>query len=217
MAAAVLTAASFLAPSTANAEDPTYLMPTGRGGGHTDDGIQPFDPNPAAPDSRTRQFLTYGVDADGTAVPLKTLRITNNTAGTVYPIMRDPNSNILKSNPAVGLYDPYDPPDKEYRGYIGYKEGGKFYLGLKRNQSILVSLPLVFWNGARIGIGTDGQYLTPSGEPTEPNPLRYRPTAHRSITNAQTSGDTIPNGVLMWYRALGDAEAPNDDRHRECF
>ena len=124
--------------------------------------------------------------------------------------MRDPNSNILKSNPAVGLYDPYDPPDKEYRGYIGYKEGTKFYFGLKRNQSILVSLPLVFWNGARIGIGTDGQYLTPSGEPTEPNPLRYRPLAHRSITNAQTSGDTIPNGVVMWYRA-NTAEAPNDD------
>ena len=43
--------------------------------------MQPFDPNPAAPGSKTRQFLTYGVDADGNAVPLKTLRITNNTAG----------------------------------------------------------------------------------------------------------------------------------------
>ena len=69
-------------------------MPTGPGGGHTDDGIQPFDPSPAAPDSKTRQFLTYGVDADGNAVPLKTLRITNNTADTVYPIMRDPNSMV---------------------------------------------------------------------------------------------------------------------------
>ena len=67
--------------------------------------------------------MTYGVDVDGTAVPLKTLRITNNTADTVYPIMRDPNSNILKSDQAVGLYDPYDPPNKEYRGYIGYEKG----------------------------------------------------------------------------------------------
>ena len=207
LAAAVLTAASFLAPSTATAEDPTYLMPTGRGGGHTDDGIQPFDPNPAAPGSNTRQFLTYGVDADGNAIPLKTLRITNNSADTVYPIMRDPNSNLLKSNPAVGLYDPYDPPDKEYRGYIGYEKGGKFYFGLKRNESILVSLPLVFWNGARIGIGTDGQYLTPAGLP---NPLRWDKNGHRSITTAQTSRDTIPNGVVMWYRA-GIAQAPNDD------
>ena len=165
LAAAVLTAASFLAPSTATAADPTYLMPTGPGGGKPDDHKQPFDPNPAGPKSPTRLFLTYGVDADGNAVPLKTLRITNKTAGTVYPIMRDPNSNILKSNPAVGLYDPYDPPNKEYRGYIGYKEGTKYYFGLKTGKSILVSLPLVFWNGARIGIGTDGKYLTPAGLP----------------------------------------------------
>ena len=101
LAAAVLTAASFLAPSTVTAEDPTYLMPTGSGGGHTDDGIQPFDLNPAAPDSRTRVFLTYGEDADGTEVPLKTLRITNNTADTVYPIMRDPNSNVLAITPGL--------------------------------------------------------------------------------------------------------------------
>ena len=212
LAAAVLTAASFLAPSTATAADPTYLMPTGPGGGKPDDHIQPFDPNPAAPGSKTRLFLTYGCDSapvsgaggcpTGNPIPLKTLRITNNTAGTVYPIMRDPNSNILKSNSAVGLYDPYDPPDKEYRGYIGYKEGTKYYFGLKKGESILVSLPLVFWNGARIGIGTDGQYLTPAGLP---NPLRWRPNGHRSITNAQT-----PNGVVMWYRA-DIAEAPNDD------
>ena len=212
LAAAVLTAASFLAPSTATAADPAYLMPTGPGGGKPDDHIQPFDPNPAAPGSKTRLFLTYGCDSapvsgaggcpTGNPIPLKTLRITNNTAGTVYPIMRDPNSNILKSNSAVGLYDPYDPPDKEYRGYIGYKEGTKYYFGLKKGESILVSLPLVFWNGARIGIGTDGQYLTPAGLP---NPLRWRPNGHRSITNAQT-----PNGVVMWYRA-DIAEAPNDD------
>jgi hypothetical protein len=44
LAAAVLTAASFLAPSTATAADPTYLMPTGPGGGQPDDHIQPFDP-----------------------------------------------------------------------------------------------------------------------------------------------------------------------------
>lgn len=182
-------------------------MPTGLGGGQPDNHEQPFDPNPAAPDSITRRFLTYGLDSDRNAVPTKTLRITNNTAGTVYPIMRDPNSNILASNPAVGLYDPYDPPNKEYRGYIGYEQGGQYYFGLKKGQSILVSLPLVFWNGARIGIGTDGKYLSPA---EDPNPLRYRSTAHRSIARAETSADTIANGVVMWYRA-DTAEAPNDD------
>jgi hypothetical protein len=142
--------------------------------------------------------LTIGVDADNNAVPLKTLRITNNTAGTVYPIMRDPNSAVLCKGCTVGLYDPYDPPNKEYRGYIGYDEGGKYYFGLKTGESILVSIPLAFWNGGRIGIGTDGQYLTPSGLP---NPLHWDKDGYRSITAAQTSGDTIKNGVVMWYRA----------------
>ena len=45
--------------------------------------------------------------------------------------MRDPNSNVLVSNPGRGLYDPYDLPNKEYRGYIGYEKGGKYYFGLK--------------------------------------------------------------------------------------
>ena len=206
LAAAIRVAASFLASAGA-ATDPTYLMPTGPGGGQPDDGKQPFDPSPATPGSKTSQFLTYGFDADGNPVPLKTLCITNNTAGVVYPIMRDPNSDVLESNSAVGLYDPYDLPNKEYRGYIGYEEGGLYYFGLKPGQSILVSLPLVFWNGARIGIGTDGQYLTPAGLP---NPLRWDPNGHRSIALAQTSGETIPNGVVMWYRA-DIAQAPNDD------
>ena len=145
--AALLTAASLLVPF-ARAAEPPILMPTGRGGGQPDNGIQPFDPNPAGRGSITRKFMTYGEDSDGNTVPTKTLRITNNTADTVYPIMRAENSNQLRSNPAVGLYDPYDPPDKEYRGYIGYKQGDKYYFGLKKGESILVSLPLVLWNGS---------------------------------------------------------------------
>jgi hypothetical protein len=199
VSALLLTAASFLAPSTATAADQTYLMPTGPGGGQTDNHIQPFDGNPDASGSLTRNFLTYGVDADNHKVPLKTLRITNNTEQTVYPIMRDPNTATICKTCTVGLYDPYDLTNKEYRGYIGYDEGGKYYFGLRKHESILVSIPLVFWNGGRIGIGTDGQYLTPpSGLP---NPLHWDENGYRSITAAQTSGDTIKNGVVMWYRA----------------
>jgi hypothetical protein len=151
--------------------------------------------------------MTYGRDSDGNEVPLKTLRITNNTGQTVYPIMRDPNSNTIKDSTTIGLYDPYDPAHKEYRGYIGYEQGGQYYFGLKKGESILVSVPLVFWNGARIGVGTDGKYVAPT---QDPNPLRYRANSQRSITKTPTSGDTISNGVVMWYRAE-IAEAPNDD------
>jgi hypothetical protein len=199
LGAAVLVAASLLS-SVARAEDDP-LMPNGP------NGVQPFDPNPGAPDSLTRRFMTYGVDADGTTIPTKTLRITNNTEQTVFPIMRDPNSNTTK-NKTIGLYDPYDPVDKEYRGYIGYEEGGKYFFGLKKHETILVSLPLVFWNGARIGVGTDGKYVAPT---QDPNPLRYRSASQRSITRTPTGNGAITNGVVMWYRADGDAEAPNDD------
>ena len=201
LAAAVLTAASLPVP-VARADDP--LMPTVNG-------VQPFDPNPAAPDSLTRRFMTYGKDSDGHEIPLKTLRITNNTERTVFPIMRDPNAKTLAENSPVGLYDPYDPAHKEYRGYIGYEQGGKYYFGLKKGESIIVRLPLVFWNGARIGIGTDGRYLTPT---VLPNPLEYDPNSQRSITtacgNLSCRGETIPNGVVMWYRAEV-SKAPKDD------
>src|SRR5262245_50585368 len=200
LAVAVFTAV-FLPAPFARAADP--LMPDVNG-------VQPFDGNPSDPNSLTRRFMTYGVDSDDTSIPMKTLRITNNTAQTVYPIMRDPNSNKLASNETVGLYDPYDPVDKEYRGYIGYEQGGQYYFGLKKGESILVSVPLVFWNGARIGIGTDSQYLTVPTAGALPNPLRYRTNSKRSITKTPTSNDTIQNGVVMWYRA-DIAEAPNDD------
>ena len=54
LAAAVLTAASLLAPSTGRGRplpDADTRAP-----------LQPFDPNPADLDSLTRQFMTYGKD-----------------------------------------------------------------------------------------------------------------------------------------------------------
>ena len=85
LAAAVLAAASLLAPF-AMADDGDPLMPAGT----------TFDPNPAAKNSPTNQnVLVYGTDKRGTAVPMKTLRITNNTPNTVYPIMRDQNATVL--------------------------------------------------------------------------------------------------------------------------
>jgi hypothetical protein len=189
LAAAVLTAASFLAPFARAATGP-YLMPPGA----------PFDPNPALPGSPTRAFMTYGVDSDGNTIPLKTLRISNNTAQTVYPIIRDPNSTTLaKPDTTIGLYDPYDPVSNEYRGYVGYTQGGKYYFGLQPGQSILLSIPLVFWDSGRISVGTDGKYLTPGKN--DPNPLGWNAEAKLSITSAQPSDDTIKNGVVMWYRS----------------
>ena len=62
---------------------------------------------------------------------------SDNTAQTVFPIMRDRNNGALASNPNVGLQNPYGPVNKEYRDYMGYKGyDGKFYFGLKPGESI---------------------------------------------------------------------------------
>ena len=203
LAAAVLAAASLLAPF-ARAADTDPLMPTGT----------TFDPNPAAPNSPTNKVLVYGTDKDGTAVPMRTLRITNNTPNTVYPIMRDQNATVL-ADEAVGLYDPYDTPKREYRGYIGYQgTDKKYYFGLKRNQTILVSIPLVFWDAARMGIetGGGGQYLL-NNQTKLPNPLRNDSNAARTIAKSEAGPGAITNGVVMWYRADTPtlAVAPADD------
>lgn len=203
MAAAILTAGSLLAPF-ARADDTDPLMPTGT----------TFDPNPAAPNSPTNQVLVYGSDKDGSAVPMKTLRITNNTPNTVYPIMRDQNATVL-ADKAVGLYDPYDTPKREYRGYIGYQgTDKKYYFGLKRNQTILVNIPLVFWDAARMGIetGGGGQYLL-NNETKLPNPLRNDSNAARTIAKSEAGPGAINNGVVMWYRSDTPtlAVAPADD------
>lgn len=163
----------------------------------------PFDPNPTDPvKSKVKDVLVYEYDGDNTKVPVKTLKITNNTEITVYPVMRDGNEAVLASNPNVGLYDPYDAVKTEYRGYIGYKEGNKYYFGLKSKKSILIRCPLVFWNGARMGIATDNRYLVPAAG--KPNPLNYKPESIRVIASAETDNkdaSLIANGVVMWYRA----------------
>jgi len=181
-----------------------YKMPDGT----------PFDADPEATNSETNKVLVYGTDPAGVKVPLKTVRITNNSDDMVFLVMRDPNSNETTQKPVVGLYNPFDEPNKEYRGYIGYKgDDGQYYFGLKPGESIKVPVPLVFWNGCRMGIGTDGDYLVVEPEPgkTLPNPLRWNANAKRVITASIPDGDSISNGVVMWYKAPGVAEAPNDD------
>ena len=80
--ATVFTAVFLLAPF-AWADDGDPPMPPGT----------TFDSNPGALNSPTNQnVLVYGTDKDHMPVPMKTLRITNNTPNTVYPIMRDQNA-----------------------------------------------------------------------------------------------------------------------------
>ena len=62
------------------------------------------------------------------ATPMKAITITNNESHTIYPILYDPNTGKSTTG---NYYDPIDMHNQEYRGYIGYTEGGHDYLGLQ--------------------------------------------------------------------------------------
>ncbi|MFO1019526.1 MAG: hypothetical protein U0903_02320 [Planctomycetales bacterium] len=137
------------------------------------------------------------------SVPLKTITLYNNTDQTVYPILSDANSRTGEGT-SLPLYDPFDKLNEEYRGYIGYSKNGVNYLGLRAHQSITINVPLVFWDGGRIDIGTDGTYMIPKS-PTDPNPFFYH---DKNADGTSTDRFAVPaigpaatNGVIMWYHA----------------
>ena len=100
------------------------------------------------------------------------------------------------------MYDPYDPANKEYRGYIGYKdeEDGKYYFGLKPGQSIREPSPGILER--RPHPRGDRQQI-PDRRREIPTP-RVPPRRRRAIAPAEA------NGVIMRYRAEL-AVGPTDD------
>ncbi len=159
-------------------------------------------------------------------IPDKEVTITNNLTTTVYPFMRDAASTIdpLASSDSLpagqkifqGLYDPIDQLFEEYRGYIGYTVNGVNYLGLPPGMTITVSVPLVFWDGARMEIGTDGTYLVNNAKVGDallsPNPYQFyalntdgTSTARVALPALSSSGGPVvggqaATGAVMWYR-----------------
>jgi len=175
-----------------------------------------LDPNPSERTSPTNDVLTYGtgyINNQAVSIPKRYLRITNNSDRTVYPIIRAQNSvyvmvgdkpKIVKGRDGKDMklskYDPFDPGGVEYRGYIGYSDGKKFYYGLKKGDTIKIDLPVAFWDAARMGIETGSEYLL-NNQDVKPNPLHNDKTAVTSIVAAEKGGGAIPNGVVMWSRA----------------
>ncbi len=145
---------------------------------------------------------TPGVDW-GT-VPQKSVTFTNNSNNheTIYPFLYSPNNNKI--------YDPIDITNDEYRLYIGYENtDGNYVLGLPYGKSITVEVPLVFWNGGRADIATDGPHLLPKpNQVNDLNPYQFRYTASTFITKQGVSSSN-DNGILMYYKA-NTAGAPND-------
>lgn len=158
------------------------------------------------------QVLFMGGQAKGQdwgQVPQKTITFTNNAGdkSTIYPFLYSPNTEQL--------YDPIDTNNEEYRLYVGYNDNGKETLGLPYGKSITITVPLVFWNGARAAVATDGTNLIP--EPAQVGTLN--PFQFYYSKNGKDAGIFIGtqgvvsssdgNGILMYYHSY-DNNAPND-------
>ena len=107
----------------------------------------------------------------------KTITITNNsTTEWIYPFIEGEISNTAQG-PYQGTaeFDPYDPQNQEYRGYVGYDSvvNGVLhhYAGLPPSSSITIFVPLAFWDSGRFAVSTDGadQFSTYGG-PNSGNP-----------------------------------------------
>ena len=81
-----------------------------------------YDGGLVTPNSSTQQYVKH-------------ITITNNsTTQTIYPFLEDANSRTATSgDPApaptytgTGMFDPFDPLNQEYRGYIGYTPAGQW-------------------------------------------------------------------------------------------
>ncbi len=162
---------------------------------------------------------------DGTVpkpLPKRYITLTNNTDHTVYPFLIAPNSNVQPgSNPPTPQYDPKDPLNQDYRGYIGYSLNGTNYLGLPSKQSATIPVPLVFWDSCRLHIANNSENLIPDaidGQPNPPiNPYQYYVQSGGQdvyLWCQEIDGEMLqPSGnqvVVMWYHAT-IARAPLDD------
>jgi hypothetical protein len=136
-------------------------------------------------------------------VPTKTITFTNtsNNHETIYPFLYTANTEAI--------YDPIDKKNDGYRLYIGYQKNGKDILGLPYGDSITISVPLVFWNGGRADIATDGRILLPQPSQVDtlnPYGFRYTASTYTGTTGVISSTDS---GILMYYKQ-NSANAPVD-------
>ncbi|MFO0875838.1 MAG: PKD domain-containing protein [Gemmataceae bacterium] len=123
--------------------------------------------------------------------------------------------------PFTSLYDPLDPYNQGFRGYIGEYNPvtDAVELGLKPGHQVTVQMPLVFWDGGRLFFASNGsqplQSATDPGNPLQNTPTwNFVSTASSFIVTSPTGGSPAdysanfadpasgyanPNGRVMWY------------------
>ena len=114
------------------------------------------------------QMLSQVLYDGATGQYAKTITITNNDPTQyLYAFLEGEDSRqAVSPYQGTGAFDPYDDPDQEYRGYIGYTDGTTDYAGLPPLSTITITVPLAFWDSGRIIFSTDGadQFSTAGGD-----------------------------------------------------
>jgi hypothetical protein len=170
---------------------------------------------PAPTVSSLSQVMYNGV----TGTYTKTITITNNDPTKyLYAFLEGSNTRQAVGQYAgMAAFDPYDPSKQEYRGYVGFSQGGTDYAGLPPLTSITITVPLAFWDSGRILFSTDGadQFQTygttasgaPAGapfyfqyantqftffgtiDPSDPTHLKFTPV----YNNFDANGNPLPD------------------------
>ena len=111
---------------------------------------------------------------------------TLGTGATIQAFTSQVTQNGVKS-----LYDPQDPLNNTYRGYIGEIINGQYELGLQPGHQVTVQVPLAFWDGGRQFMVDNGPVPLTSvndpGYPLQANSVwLYNPT-----TTVSNSGGVV--------------------------
>ncbi|CAN5415756.1 hypothetical protein BH10PLA2_BH10PLA2_35210 [soil metagenome] len=125
-------------------------------------------------------------------------------------------SNLQPNQETKALYDPLDLFNQSYRGYIGEfnQASNQVEFGLKPGHQVTVEVPLVFWDGGRMFLASNGsqgfQSASDPGNPLQNTPAWTFNSAAASFVVApnQRYSATFedpeteisnPNGRVMWY------------------
>ncbi len=136
-------------------------------------------------------------------------------------------SNLKSPTPIEALYDPLDDYNESFRGYIGeYNPTTKqIDFGLQPGHQVTIEVPLVFWDGARLFLASNGgqpfQTATDPGMPLQNTAAWTFKTAAAAFVvppNADYSANfpdpvtdvANANGRVMWYHDNTPLAKPND-------
>jgi hypothetical protein len=137
------------------------------------------------------------------APPQKLITIYNHSSQTIYPMLEDGNT-------AGAVYDPQDPANHEFRGYIGYDMGTDAsnnevdVVGLPKDTAITISVPLVFWNAGTLQIFTSPDILV------NDNTFTYH-GGDGSLRYIQKAVGENTTGRILWYQAVNGAANTNQN------